>query len=226
MSVIPARPIMRRTTLLCLAVLLPTMASGCSLFVMAGKMFLGDPKVRSAFSAQTGVDLLEDEKKILIVCRTPSLMQGQMPTLQHDLTDSILRSLRQRGIQTVSPDDVADWLDDNGGEFQNASELAADFDTDYIAVIDVESLSFIEPNSPDMFRGAAQGAVRAYRVAEEGSRRTALQVFSSGFKTEYPRLNPVPSHSISERTFQKQFVQHLSQHLARQFYDYRMGDEF
>ncbi len=221
-----ARPTVRRLALLCLATLLPAMASGCSLFVMAGKMFLGDPKVQSAFNAQTGIDLVEDEKKILIVCRTPSLMQGMAPTLQHDLTHSILRSLRQRGIETVSPDDVADWLDDNGGEFKNASELAADFDTDYIAVIDVESLSFFEPNSPEMYRGQAQGAVRAYRVDEEGSRRVALQVFSSGFRTEYPRHHPMPAHSISERTFQKQFVQNLSQHLSRQFYDYRMGDEF
>ena len=225
MRVSPAHSTMRRLTLLCLALLLPVL-SGCSLFVMAGKMVLGDPKVQCAFNMQTGVDLIKDEQKILIVCRTPSLMQGRMPSLQHDLTDSILRRLRQHGIQTVSPDDVADWLDDNGGEFQHASELAADFDTDFIAVIDVETLEFVEPNSPEMYRGQAQGAVRGYRVDEQGSRRVALQVMSSGFKTEYPRLNPIPAHSISERTFQKQFVQHLSQHLARQFYDYRMGDEF
>ena len=77
MSSFSARSTMRRLTLLCLAIVLPVMASGCSLFVMAGKMFLGDPKVQSAFNAQTGVDLIEDEKRILIVCRTPSLMQVQ-----------------------------------------------------------------------------------------------------------------------------------------------------
>lgn len=222
----PAHPVMRRLILLCLSGLLPVTFAGCSLVVMAGKMFLGDPKVQSAFNKQTGVDLVEDEQTILIVCRTPSLMQGRMPTLQHDLTDAILRKLRQQGIQTVSPDDVADWLDDNGGEFDHATELAAEFDTDYIAIIDVESLQFFEPNSPEMYRGQAQGAIRGYRVDEQNSRRVALQVFSSGFRTEYPRFNPVPAHSISERTFQKQFTQHLSQHLARQFYDYRMGDEF
>ncbi|MBI1310581.1 hypothetical protein GC176_04670 [bacterium] len=221
-----ARPIVRRLLLLCLAALLPAQAGGCSLFVMAGKMFFGDPKIKSVFNAQTGVDLMDGEQTILIVCRTPSLMQNQLPTLQHDLSDGILRRLKQQGIRIVSPDAVADWLDDNGGEFDNVAELAADFDTDYIAVIDVESLEFFEPNSPEMYRGKAQGAVRAYRVEKRGGRRGALQVFSGGFNTEYPRFSPVPAHSISERVFQKQFVDHLSQDLARQFYDYRMGDEF
>ena len=221
-----ARPIVRRLTLLSLALLLPSVVSGCSLFVMAGKMFLGDPKVQSVFNAQTGVDLMEGEKKILIVCRTPSLMRGQLPTLEHDLSDTVLRRLRQNGVETVSPDDVADWLDENGGEVGSPSELAADFDTDYIAIVDVESVQFFEPNSPDFYRGKAQGAIRAYEVKERDDRRVAMQVFSGGFNTEYPRFSPIPSHSLTERVFQKQFVDHLSQHIARQFHDYRMGDEF
>lgn len=200
--------------------------SGCSLFVMAGKMIWGDPKTAAAFSNQTGIDLTDGEHTLLVVCRTPHLIKNELPTFEYDLTDGLLRRLRQAGVKTISPDDVSEWLDDNAGEFESATELAEDFDADYIAVVDMSEVSFNESNSPGMFRGSAQGSIRAYEVQTVGERRQAYQVFSGGFDTQYPRFNPVSVHSVSKRVFQKQFVDHLNQHIARQFHDYRMGDGF
>lgn len=200
--------------------------SGCSLFVMAGKMFFGDPQVDSTFKERTGVDLIKEEKKLLVICRTPYVVQNSMPSLEYDLTDGILRRLKQRKIKIVSPDKVAEWMDENGGDIGNPSLLAQDFDCDYIAIVEVSSLSFYEENSKDMLRGHASGSIRAFEVKKtEGSdKKRSLQVYSGEFTSQYPEFNPVSIHSLSERTFQKQFLDQLASQISRHFYDYRMSE--
>lgn len=226
MNVTPRTPALWRRMLPAFALLtLLTSASGCSLFVMFGKMLLGDPTVESPFKQRTSVDLTEGESKVLVVCKTPSLVLSQLPTLQYDLNEGVLRRLKQHGISTVSPDEVSDWLDENGGEFDHA-QLARDFDCDYIVVATVRELGFREPNSPDMYRGRANGGLRVFEVKETDGHRSALQVYTSQFNTEYPRMNPVPTTQVGERVFQKQFMTHLTNTISRQFYDYRAGDDF
>jgi hypothetical protein len=208
-----------------LALVFVTGASGCSLFVMAGKMFT-DMKTDSALKANTGVDLAKSGKKILVVCKTPHLVRGEFPTVEFDLNEGINRRLKRNGINTVPTDDVAKWFDRNGGEFDDPAELAEDFDCDFIAVINLRKLSFYEENSPDMFRGNAVGNVSVYEVKEVASRRRTLQIFTGGFRTQHPRLNPVSRHQVGKRVFEKKFVDHLSTQLSKQFHDYRRGDDF
>lgn len=204
-----------------------TSASGCSLFVMFGKMLIGDPLVDSQFKLQTKVDLAEGEAKVLVVCEAPSLTLNRLPTLQYDLNEGVLRRLKQHGVATVDPDDVAEWLDENGGEFGHPRELAQDFDCNFIIVATVRDISFREPNSPTMYRGNASGGLRVFEVKEmSNGERDAMQVFVSQFNTQYPRMNPVSTNTVGERVFQKQFMTHLTDTIARQFYDYRPGDDF
>lgn len=198
--------------------------AGCSLFVMAGKMIFGDPTIPSSFSARTGINLTKDQKKLLVVCRTPYLVENAMPSLEYDLTDGVLRRLKQRGIKTVSPDVVAAWLDENGGTNNNPDRFAKEFDCDFIAIVEVTSLSFYEENSRDMFRGHALGNIRAFEVKNIGEEKRAAQIYSGEFTTEYPQFSPIAIHSMTERVFQKQFLDYLSQQIARHFHDYRVSD--
>lgn len=218
-------PAVSRTTLLTLSLAVVCGLSGCSLAVMAGKMFFGDPKMISTFTSSSGVDLTEGEHELLVMCRAPYL-SNDVPTLEYDLTDGILKHLKRAGVKIVPPDDVSRWLDDNGGEFEDASELAEEFDADYIAVVELRRIRFFEENSRDMLRGFAEANVSGYEVRNVDGQRMALQVFTNEFRTEHPRFQPIPVHQKSERLFQKEFIGHLSQQLARQFHDYRMGDDF
>ncbi len=211
---------------LCVVAILLTVSSltGCSLFVMAGKMLFGDPKIASTFTDRTGIDLAKDHKKLLVICRTPYMVENAMPSLEYDLTDGVLRRLKQKHITTVSPDAVASWMDENGSTTNNPARFAKDFDCDFIAIIEVTSLSFYEENSRDMFRGHAQGSIRAFEVKKIGDQKNTLQVYSGEFTTEYPQFSPVSIHSMTERVFQKQFLDFLSQQIARHFHDYRASD--
>lgn len=218
---------LRRATLLVAAVVIPISMNGCSLFVMAGKMVFGDPRIAAPFKTQTGVDLTEGEKSLLVVCRSPHLILSEAPTFEYDLTDGLLRRLRQQGVDVVSPDSVAKWLDDNGGEFEDVNEIARDFvDADYIAVVDVQHVRFFEENSKDMLRGHAQGSIRVYETMTLAGQRSTTESFRCGFQTDYPRFRPVSIHEMSLHAFQKQFMDNLIRQIARQFHDYATVDEF
>lgn len=196
------------------------------MFVMAGKMLLGDPKVAASFKTQTGVDLTDGEKSLLVVCRSPRLILNEAPTFEYDLTDGLLRRLKQKGVKVISPDEVSRWLDNNGGEFDDVRDLARDFDANYIAVVDIQTVRFFEENSRDMMKGHAQGTIRVHETTMIGGQRTAYEAFRSGFSLDHPRFRPVSIHEMSEHAFQRQFIDTLTRQIARQFHDYQTSDEF
>jgi hypothetical protein len=96
---------------------------GCSLFVMAGKMFFGDPAATSTFTQSTRVDLVKEGKRILVICSTPDAVKTNFPSVDFDLLDGVTRRLKVRGIKVVDPDNVATWLDDHGGRWNDIVEL-------------------------------------------------------------------------------------------------------
>jgi hypothetical protein len=199
--------------------------AGCSLGVMAGKAIFGDPKLPSEFRTRTGVDLTKSKKKLLVVVRTPQSLEGDLPSLSLDLIDSIARRLKLHGVNIVDPDDVAKWIDQNGGRFDHPSELAQHFDTDYIAVIDVEQFRLQDSNSPNLYHGTASGQMQVFEVQKIAGSKDAMQVFAGNFRNQYPPHGPVPGESLSASMFMKRFVDHLSDRLGSRFYDYRLGDE-
>ena len=70
---------LRSALLLTAAFVIPLSVGGCSLLVMGGKMLFGNPKVDASFKTQTGVDLTEGEKSLLVVCRSPHLILNEAP---------------------------------------------------------------------------------------------------------------------------------------------------
>lgn len=198
---------------------------GCSLGVMAGRAIFGDPKQVSEFRTRTGIDLTKDEKKLLIVVRTPQSIEGESPSLDLDLIDAVSRRLKLHGVQIVNPDDVARWIDKNGGRFDHPSELAREFDTDFIAVVDVDTFSLHDAGSPNLYHGSASGQMQVFQVQEVAGAKETLQVFTGNFRNQYPPHGPVPCDSLSRKMFEKKFVDNLSDRLGSRFYDYRLGDE-
>lgn len=199
--------------------------TGCSLGIMAGRAILGDPKQASEFHTRTGIDLTKEDRKLLVVVRTPQSIEGELPSLDVDLIDTISRRLKLHGVQVVDPDQVAKWIDQNGGRFDHPTELAREFDTSFIAVIDVDTFSLQDANSLNLFHGTATGKLQVFEVQDVAGSKEALQVFGGSFRNYYPPHGPVPVDSLSPKMFQKRFVDHLSDRLGSRFYDFRLGDE-
>jgi hypothetical protein len=207
------------TALLCLLPL--GLLSGCSLGVMFNRMITGDPMLPSQFKQMTGVDLAKGKEKVVVICSTPTSVEAELSSLNLDLIDGVTRRLKVQGVEVVSPDKVARWIDQNGGVVADPTAMANAFDADYVAWIDVEAFSIREPNSPKLLRGRSQGYVRVYRVETLSDEKIALAAFNSEFTTTYPVHQPLNETGQTAETFQKKYIDHVCDELAEKFYDHR-----
>lgn len=198
---------------------------GCSLGVMFGKMLSGDPKVPAEFKSMTREDLSKGKHTVLVVCSAPESVESELSTLKFDLIDGITRRMKLNGVKVINPDQVASWIDQHGGIGSDATELAKDFDADFIIHIDVQSFGFREPNSPKLLRGQSAGWVRVFKVEESGDQRFAHNVYSNEFTSIYPAHQPIADQGRTSVTFQKDYVDRICDQLAQKFYDHRPGTD-
>ena len=212
---------------LCLGLCISALA-GCSLFVIAGKVLFGDPTVTSAFHEGTGVDLAEGETKVVVLCSAPSMIEdsGEL-SVNYEIVESVSRRLKRRGVHLIDSNEVRTWMDDNGGRLDDPRDLADDFDVDYILYISLAQVNFREPNSPSLYRGAANGEVFVYQVKKKDSGHADVhEVFSKGFSSTYPEFHPISAQQIdSLRIFQKKFLDRVSGELSQLFYDHKVSEE-
>ncbi len=198
--------------------------SGCSLGVMVGKMFFGDPLRTCEFTSRTKVDLSEGEKKVLVICSTPESIRSDYPSLNYDLLEQITYKLKRHDIVVMDTGKVATWLDDNGGVWNDVDELAENFDVDYIIHVDIDEFDYREPNSPNLLRGKAFGTVSAYEVRELDGYKQAMEVFASEYTSEYPSHMPVSIESESPKVFRKKYTDRIADQIGRFFFNYHSGD--
>jgi hypothetical protein len=200
--------------------------AGCSLFVMAGKAMLGDPLQPAPFTTATRVDLLKEDKQVIVVCSTPESVKTDFPSLDFDLLDQIARELKSHNVQVVRPDDVATWMDNNGGYTDDPQQIADNFDADIIVHVDLNRFSFVEENSPTFFRGRAKGNIHAYQVVKgpQGT-KSVQQIYLSEYNSTYPKMSPVSTQTMNEKTFRKRYVHQVSTEIAQVFYSHHAADE-
>ncbi len=224
LSLISKRPGTRRAVLLVLAasMVLP----GCSLGVMAGKLFFDDPKMKSVFRKSTGTDLTKGEKTILIACSTSHQILSKYPGVRIDIVDKMSRILDTHHVKVVPTDDVATWFDDHG-EWGDFTELADEFDADYVMHIDLKSFAVVVPDSPNLLQGKAEGRVSMMEIKVMGKdkdKKKASVAVERSFSVMFPNTYPVPRESRSEEMFTENFLDSISRQLARMLYDHRPSE--
>lgn len=221
------RPSGRGTPTSLLALALCALAlGGCSLGVMAGKMFRGEPLRPAEFKSMTGTDLTKGKHRIAIVCSTPASVESDLSSLNLDLIDGITRRLKVHEVDVVDPDVVARWIDDNGGVVTDPSTMANAFDADFIAWIDVDTFSLKEDDTSKLLRGRTNGFVRVYQIQDLDGTKVALSAFNSEFTSIFPSHQPISELSRSKLSFQKEYIDRLCSELAVKFYDHRPGENF
>lgn len=213
------------TSLLTLALCALTLG-GCSLGVMAGKMFKGEPLRPAEFYAMTGTDLGKGKHRIAIVCSTPAAVESDLSSLNLDLIDGVTRRLKVNGVDVVDPDVVARWIDDNGGVVTDPAAMANAFDADFVAWIDIDQFSLKEDATSKLLRGRTNGFVRVYQIQDLDGSKVALSAFNSEFTSIFPSHQPISELSRSKVSFQKEYIDRLCSELAVKFYDHRPGTHF
>ena len=211
------------TLFLVASLMLTGLLSGCSLAVMAGKMLFGDPLTQCEFRTSTGVDLLKSDQRLLILCSVPGWVRQDQPSIEYDIIDGVTRRLKSRGINVVDPGAVGGWLDDHG-HWNDPAEIAGALDADYVARIDLDSVTYREPNSRSLFRGRATGNVYVYEIGKIDGRPSGLEKMSHEFMSEYP-FAPVDADQTSAAVFEKQYLDRICSQLAMMFYDHRFSEK-
>ena len=208
-----------------LSVLLATSACGCSLFVMAGKAIFGDPMQTAAFTAASGVDLTKGMHRVLILASAPDSVQSEFPAVEHDLLEQVTRRMKVNGAQVVNSNEVATWLDDNGGYWEDVNELAEDFDTDYIIHIDVRRFEFDNARSNEFLQGIASGSVMGYelRTTDRGNRH-AHRIFNRNFEFKFPEEHPKLADRTTRDEFHREFLKRISTRVSLLLYNHRASD--
>lgn len=209
----------RNLLLLSLTLAMLCCVPGCSLGVMFGKMFFGDPRVKSQFRTATDVDLTKGEKSILITCSAPHSVLSRYPSIQIDILDRMSRHLETRNVKIISSDKVSAWFDDHG-DWGDFSALAEHFDADYVMNIQIEVFRLDVPDSSNLQQGKINGNIR---VLDCQSGSTPTTAFERTFNLAYPDY-PVPRENKSERLFAEQFQDRVSLTLAQFLYDHRVSE--
>jgi hypothetical protein len=209
-----------------LVLLLLILVPGCSLFVMAGKMVLGEVKVQSQFRQATKTDLAKLNRRVLVLCSAPDTIRASYPSVDFDILEGVIHRLKVHGIKkVVSPDEVAGWLDEHGGRFDDLQELAERFHADYILHIEISRFTCTEENSHDLLRGQSEGHVRAYHLDGTGADKKLLEVMNSDFVSTYPPGNPVSADKKSATNFQREYIDRICLQLSQIFYDHTRAEE-
>jgi hypothetical protein len=197
---------------------------GCSRFLLGtGKILFGDPTNQAEFTTLTRTDLTKGDKTLLVICSTPESVESETSNLKVDLIDGVTRRLKIHGVKIINPDKVAEWLDDHGGYRINIDKLAHDFETDYIAHINVQTFSLREPNSVKLLRGTTTGVIHVFKIEDFGGQRQALSVYTREFSMNYPEHQPISETNRSAINFNKEYMAKLSEILAERFYNHRPG---
>jgi hypothetical protein len=200
--------------------------SGCSLFVMAGKMILGDPSVKSQFRQQTKTDLAKLDRRVLILCTASDSVRSKYPSVEFDVLEGVTHRLKVHGIKkVVSPDSVAGWLDDHGGEVDDMKALAEHFRADYIVLIELTRFTTREEKSPSLLRGQSEGRVHVYQYHDEPSGKRLLEIMGSDFTSTFPEGNPISIDKKSADSFQLEYIERVTLQLAQIFYDHPRSEE-
>lgn len=221
-------------------------ASGCQIIIGVLMMLRGRPLIEADFKEQTGKDMMDEGKRVIVLCTSPDKAKAEYSGIDIDLSTEITRRLKYEKIKIVDEHSVATWMDDQGGLIDDESIAKAirKFKADYVILIELEEFSYHEENSRELFRGRSRGTAHVIVLKQPKSTTkdgdkpaaskekskpadpTPKRIYSRDFSSTYPVHQPVQSDSVSELAFRKQYVDRMADELARLFYDHRPGEDF
>ena len=216
---------MRWPFVLGLAFVLAT--QGCSLFVMGGRMLLGDTKSPSQFKQATHKDLAKLNRRVLVVCTASDTVRALFPRgrIRHpgrgDASaqgerDQETRQLRHRRRLARRTRACIDDPTELAG-------LAKHFHADYVIHIEILKFTCNEENSPDLLRGNSEGHVHAYEFDKDKKRM--LEIMLSDFSSVYPKGNPISVDKKSVKNFEQEYLERITLQLSQIFYDHPRAEE-
>jgi len=203
--------------------------SGCQIVIGVMTILNGFPKTTCEFTAYSKKRLSEKGKRVIVLATSDG--QNEEPSLDLDVIAVVTRRLKADNVKVVEAHKVATWIDDHGGitDATRLDPIGLEFAADYIILFKFTDFGYGEQNSPGLFRGhASVKIVVVEMVASEtapGGKKAKI-IYNKPFTSKYPANRPVSAEEVgSPELFKSQYMNRLSEDLARKFIDYRPEDE-
>lgn len=125
-------------------------------------------------------------------------------------------------IDLVSRGDLENWIDNHDWDQLDYLEIGKGVNADVVLAIELDG--YMIQNRSSMFRGNTNFSIQVYDLNKtEGS--AAAPVYGKGpIEYAYPRDNPLPSMSLSQNVFEKQFIDELGEQISNYFCGYEAPD--
>ncbi len=160
-------------------------------------------------------------QRVAVVCVMNPSTYGDSATSTR-IAERVERMLRAKveDIEMVRQDEIADWMDTNDWDETDYVEIGRGVNADMVVAIDVEGFSTHE--SKTLLKGRAEVMTTVYDITQNDKEvfRTRDRNFA------FPKSHSIPAIANDPRDFEHIFIERLSVHIAKDFYDYDMAEDF
>lgn len=187
-------------------------SSGCALVY---QLAFGDGhKIEARYQGLKG-------QRVAVVCvMNPSNYgDGATSTMIAERVERILRG-NVEDIEVVRQDEVADWMDSNDWDETDYIEIGRGVSADMVVAIDIGHFSTHE--SKTLLQGRADVTTTVYDI--KAGNKEVFRTRDHSFT--FPSSHAIPVLANDPRDFERTFIEELSQHIAKNFYDYDLAEDF
>lgn len=188
------------------------LSGGCS--ILATVAYIVQPNdVKADFAGLVG-------KRVAVVCRPVVELQYANANVARDLAKAVgvLLSQNVKKIDVIDQNEVAQWTDEN--DWNDYPQIGKALDADMVVAIDMEHFSINQ--GPTLYQGNSQIHLAVYDM-----KKNKQQVYNKALpRAIYPPNTGIPTSEKNEAEFRYQFIEVLSQQIARHFFDHDSRVDF
>ncbi len=195
--------------------------TGCQYIMLFGYLIGGPPSIEPEFDADTGRSMTAKDATVAVVCYAPDEVKWNFDAIDRDIAKHVTFRLHQHKIQTVRPDRVQAWLDENA-DWDSPAEIGRALGVQYVIYIDIHKFNLYEENSSDLYRGRTDGFISVYAMDGNGD---GEKIYTDNIMSIYPLIAPRDTHDTTRSRFKRAYLSRLSEEIGRHFYEYYNGDD-
>lgn len=160
------------------------------------------------------------EKRVVVVCRPPASHQFRHAGASRAIGKRVSLKLRNnvKGIDVVSPSEVDNWVDEQ--DWDNFKDLGRAVKANRIVYIELDNFELYKGTT--LYQGDAEVHVKVFDMDERGR----LMWEQNLGQILFPRNSGIPSADKPVQQFQDQFVEIVSDQIARYFYKHNPNASF
>jgi hypothetical protein len=203
-----------RTLGILLVLCLPVLACSTGCAVLYQLAYGDGPKIEAKFSGLKG-------QRVAVVCvmNSSAYGDGEVSATLADRVGRILESKVSK-IKIVRQAEISDWMDTNEWNESDFVEIGHGVKADIVLAINVDSFSVHE--SKTLLKGRSHFTTTVYDINNGGK-----ELFrTTDYEHTFPESHAIPTVSSDWHSFQRTYIQVLAEHIAKNFYDYNMADDF